>query len=166
VPGLTVTVLFQDITRLEAEAVIVGFHENARPLKQLAGRLDWLLCGSLSNLIITNKIQGALGDIALLTSQKKIPAPKILMIGLGPESAASPASLTFAVRNAVASAVKAGVKSAALDCFVSPRGYESDLPAILAGLSQGAGAADIQIALLAPDATAYEMIAKLMNRES
>ena len=82
-PGLTVNVLLQDIKKLETEALIVGFFEDVRPLKHLAGELDWLLCGSLSNLIIKHKLQGALGDVALLTSQGKMPAQKIFMVGLG-----------------------------------------------------------------------------------
>ena len=49
-PGLTVKVVLQDVTRVESEAVVVGFFEDVRPLKGLAGQLDWVLCGSLSNL--------------------------------------------------------------------------------------------------------------------
>ena len=48
-------VLLQDIKKIETGAIIVGFFEDVRPLKGLAGELDWLLCGALSRLIINKK---------------------------------------------------------------------------------------------------------------
>ena len=90
-------VIIQDIKKLETDALIVNFFEDVRPLKGLAGELDWLLCGSLSHLILNNKINGSLGDVALLTSQGKIPAKKIFLLGLGPKAGFSPASLRSAI---------------------------------------------------------------------
>ncbi len=160
-PGLTVKVLLQDIKKLETEALIVGFHEDVRPLKNLAGELDWLLCGSLSNLIIKHKLRGSLGDVALLTSQGKVPAQKIFMVGLGRKNDVSPSSLTTAVRTAVSSAINAGVRNAAVECFVSDVPFDRGVPALRRGISDGAGEAHIEIAMLAPDAAAYERIARL-----
>src|SRR3972149_11307853 len=92
-PGLVLKVILQDIKKLETDALIVGFYEDVRPLKGLAGELDWLLCGSLSNLILSDKLRGSLGDVALLTSRGKIPAQKIFMVGLGAAGSLSPVSL-------------------------------------------------------------------------
>jgi hypothetical protein len=163
-PGVTVKVILQDIKKLETEALIVGFYENVRPLKGLAGELDWLLCGSLSNLIIKNKLSGSLGDVALLTSRGKVPAKKIFMVGLGPQEGLTPASLRSAARTAVFSALGAGVKNAAVE-YVQPSHmpYEAGVPALQAGMSEGAGGRSIDIALLAPDVTAYEKISRLMK---
>ena len=93
-------VLLQDIKKLETEAIIVGFFEDVRPLKGVAGELDWLLCGALSNLIIQNKLRGLLGDIALLTSQGKLPTQKIFMIGLGRKVDLKPSIIQSAAKNA------------------------------------------------------------------
>jgi hypothetical protein len=162
-PGLTVNVLLQDMTKLESDALIVGFHENVRPLKRLAGRLDWLLCGSLSNLILNRKIRGAVGEIALLTSRGKVPAQKIFMVGLGPADGAAPQALTDAARTAVSSAVSTGVRHVAVECFVYPLPYETGIPALLRGVSQGAGASGIQVSMIAPDAAAYDTISKVVK---
>jgi len=163
-PGLTVKVILQDIKKLETEALIVGFHEDVRPLKGLAGELDWLLCGALSNLIIKNKMRGNLGDVALLTSRGKVPAPKIFLVGLGPREEFSPSSLRAAVKTAVSSALGAGVKNAALELFQTPElSTDAGLPAVQQGISAGAGTGQIDIALLAADAAAYETISKLMS---
>src|SRR5919109_1227653 len=107
-PGLTVKVLLRDITKVESDAVVVGFFEDVRPLKGLAGRLDWLLCGSLSRLLIENRLRGSLGDVALLTARGKIPAQKIFMVGLGPRSGFSLPALKSAARTAAASVERAG----------------------------------------------------------
>ncbi len=86
---MTVKVLLQDIKKLETEALIFGFYENVRPLRDLAGQLDWLLCGSLSHLIINQKLRGSLGEVALVTSRGKVPASKLFMVGLGPKETAT-----------------------------------------------------------------------------
>ena len=163
-PGLTVKVVLQDIKKLETEALIVGFYEDVRPLKGLAGELDWLLCGALSSLMISNKISGALGDVALLTSQGKVPAQKIFMVGLGRRGALSPASLRSAARTALTSALGAGVSRAAIEYFHSSDiPYEAGVSALRDGLSDGARERHADISVLAPDASAYEHISRLMN---
>ncbi len=67
--GVTVKVIFQDIRKIESDAIVVGCFEDVRPLKGFAGQLDWLLCGSLSRLLLTGRIRGSLGDVALFTSR-------------------------------------------------------------------------------------------------
>jgi hypothetical protein len=164
-PGLTVSVVLQDVKKLEADALIVGFYEDVRPLKGLAGELDWLLCGSLSDLIIKNKVRGSLGDVALLTSRGKVPAKKIFMIGLGPRDGLSSSSLRSAVRTAVTSASGAGVKKSAIEYFQpSTMSHEDSVRALHTGLSEGAGQHSIDVSLLAPDAAVYEKIARLLRR--
>lgn len=163
-PGLTVKALLQDIKKLETEALIVGFYENVRPLKGLAGELDWLLCGSLSNLVIKRKLRGTLGDVALLTSQGKVPAQKIFMVGLGPTEGFSPLSIRSAARKAVSSALNAGVQNAAIECFHVPdMPYDTSVPALQDGVSDGAGGGHFDISMLAPDAAAYEKISRLVK---
>ncbi len=156
-------VLFQDIKKLETEALIVGFFEDVRPLKGLAGELDWLLCGSLSSLVISKKINGSLGDVALLTSQGKLPFQKIFMLGLGRRASFSPSVLRSVAITAAASAAGAGITKAALECFLPvSASYDSSLSTLTDGLLQGAQGRDLDISLLAPNAAAFEKIARLL----
>jgi hypothetical protein len=153
-----------DIKDLETDAVIVGFHEDVRPLKGAAGALDWLLCGALSHLIIQKKMRGILGEVALLTSKGKVPADKIFMVGLGPREASSPGSLRAAARVAAASSVNAGIARAALDFFPAGAAQSDDaLVAIQEGLAEGAGARLIDFTLLAPDDKAFERMSRLVR---
>ena len=153
-----------DSKDLDADAVIVGFHEDVRPLKGAAGVLDWLLCGALSQLIIQKKVRGALGEVALLTSRGKIAADKIFMVGLGQRTSASPESLRSAARAAAVSAVNAGVARAAMDCF--PLGSvpsDDALTAVRQGLAEGAGTHPIDFTLLAQDAATFERMARVVR---
>lgn len=153
-----------DIKDLAADAVIVGFHEDVRPLKGAAGALDWLLCGALSQLIIQNKVRGALGEVALLTSRGKVPADKIFMVGLGQRNASTPEALRTAARAAAMSAVNAGVARAAMDCFPLGAAPNDDaVAAVREGLAEGAGTHPIDFTLLAPDAAAFERMARVVR---
>ncbi len=159
-----IKVILQDIKKLETGALIVGFFEDVRPLKGLAGELDWLLCGSLSSLIIKNKLRGALGELALLTSRGKVPASKIFMLGLGPRESVSPDTLQESARSAAAAAVGAGVTAAALEYLVmSELSTESAVSALRQGLADGSQGHSIEISLLAPDAASYEKISRLIT---
>jgi len=162
--GVTVQVALQDIKKIATEALIVGFYEDVRPLKGIAGELDWLLCGSLSSLILANKVHGALDDVVLLTSQGKVPAKKIFMVGLGPRAGLNRTTLQQAARTAAASALGAGVRSAAIEYFPSTHmPHDNGVPALRKGLNEGAGGRAFEVFLLASDAVAYENISRFIN---
>jgi len=161
---LEVKVILQDIKKLETEALIVGFYQDARPLKGLAGELDWLLCGSLSDLILNNKLSGSLGEVALLASRGKVPAMKIFMVGLGPKGGSSSLSLRNAAKIAVSSAVGAGVTNMAVEYFYFPYlPYDTAVAALRDGLSEGARGIPLIVSLIAPDAAAYERMSRLVK---
>ena len=161
---MVLKVFMLDIKKLETDAVAVGFFEDIRPLKGAAGALDWILCGSLSHLIIQKKIRGALGETALLTTRGKIPAPKVFMVELGPRSQMTPATLREASRTAATIIVGAGVIRAAVDCFPLWSGQsEEDIAAVRHGLEEGAGHHALDIALLAPDAASFERMSRFIR---
>lgn len=157
-------VLLQDIKKIEADAIIVGFFEDVRPLKGFAGELDWLLCGALSRLILAKKIKGSLGDVALLTSQGKLPTQKIFMIGLGKNAEFTPSALRTAAKIAAATAVNAAAAKVAIEFFLpSEVSYDSSVEALTEGLFQGDERRRLDISLLVADAAAYEKISRLLN---
>ena len=159
-----VKVILQDIKKLETGALIVGFFEDVRPLKGLAGELDWLLCGALSSLILKHKLSGALGELALLTSLGKVPASKIFMLGLGPRGSISPETLRHAAKSAAAAAVGVGAASMALEYFTTPElSPEIAVRSFYQGLTDGSRGSSLEISLLAPDAASYEKISRLLT---
>ncbi len=71
------------IERARADIVVVTFFEDERPLSGAAGRVDWRLCGKLSELIVSGKLTGAAGDAVLVTPRGAIRAPILVALGLG-----------------------------------------------------------------------------------
>jgi hypothetical protein len=72
------------LEQIRADLVIIGFAPEDRPLRGGAGRADWRLCGSLWNLISSEKLSGALGEAALLSARGALRSPLLLAVGLGP----------------------------------------------------------------------------------
>lgn len=161
---MVLKVLMHDVKGLDTDAVIVGFHEDVRPLKGAAGALDWLLCGALSRLIVQNRVRGSIGEVALLTSQGKIPAAKIFLVGLGQRGASPAGTLRASACAAARSAVNAGVARAALDCFpIGGVPGDDAVAAVREGLAEGAGTHPIDFILLAPDTAAFERMARVLR---
>jgi len=99
-----------------------------------------------------------------LTTKGKIPAHKVFMVGLGPRSQMTPATLRDASRSAAAVIVGAGVRRAALDCFPIWAGQSEEyLAAVRQGLAEGAGDHELDIALLAPDAASFERMSRFVR---
>jgi hypothetical protein len=161
--GVTVQVILQDIKKVDAESIVVGFFQDVRPLKGAAGQLDWVLCGALSSLLLKSKLRGAIGDIALLTSGGKVPSQKIFLVGLGTKAGFSTSSLRVAVKTAIACVAGAGVTNVAMEYFQAPGvpSAEGAAPAFREGLIEGAVGRDLKIILVAPDEVAYKQLSHL-----
>ena len=56
---------------------------ESRPPKGIAGYVDWIMDGQISDLIIKNKVKGSLGESLLLVTGSKIDADFLLIIGAG-----------------------------------------------------------------------------------
>ncbi|MBI3610109.1 MAG: hypothetical protein HY204_05325 [Nitrospirae bacterium] len=78
-----VNVISEKATRIRSEILVAGFFQDDRPLYGLAAEIDWIHNGIVSRLILRNKIRGAFGEATLLAAQRKLHAPKILIVGLG-----------------------------------------------------------------------------------
>lgn len=159
---MTVSAILQDIKKIETEALVVVFFEDVRPLKGLAGELDWLLCGTLSGLLLSGRLRGRLGETALLTSQGKLPAQKVFLVGLGPKKGLSVAVLESAALHAAEATTGAGVTRAAMEFLLPHNAAPADaVRAIHRGLREGANARRLDLALIAPDATLYDKISRV-----
>lgn len=157
-------VILQDITKLETDALIVGFFEDVRPLKGFAGELDWLLCGSLAGLLINNKLRGSLGDIALLTSRGKVPARKIFMVGLGPRKKLSSDWMKNIAEITAGSVLGAGAENAVIEYFPpADVPYDIGLAAMREGFSAGAKGRGFAVSLLARDTAAFDNISRFLK---
>ena len=81
--GVQLELCQQPLDRLEADVAVAGFFSDDRPLRGGAGRLDWRLCGQLSELLATGRFEGDLGSAVLLPGSGPIAASRVLVLGLG-----------------------------------------------------------------------------------
>lgn len=162
--AVTVNVIFQDIRKVTSDAIVVGIFEDVRPLKGFAGQLDWLLCGSLSGVLLTNRIRGSLGDVALFTSRGKVPSPKIFMMGLGPRSEFSRSTLRAAAKTVASSLIGAGATTAAMEYLLPPdTAPETGISVLQEGLEEGAGGRSLAVSLIASDRDVNERLSRSMK---
>jgi hypothetical protein len=68
----------------EAEALLLTFFADERPLRGAAGLADWRLCGRLSGLIKEERIAGKRGEVLMLPPpRRRVPFSRIILFGLG-----------------------------------------------------------------------------------
>jgi hypothetical protein len=63
--------------------LVTGFFRDERPLKGSSGWVDWRFNGTLSQLLIENKLTGDWKEATLIPSQERILPRMILLLGLG-----------------------------------------------------------------------------------
>jgi hypothetical protein len=71
------------IERVRADVAVVAFFESDRPLRGGAGRVDWRLCGQLSQLILSGRLAGAPGEAVLIPTHGGLAAALLLGLGIG-----------------------------------------------------------------------------------
>jgi leucyl aminopeptidase len=72
-----------DITRLRADAIVVGHYERVRHPEGATAAVDRALDGAISRLIKQKDIKGKLNEVTLVHSLGKLPSGRILVVGLG-----------------------------------------------------------------------------------
>lgn len=86
------------LTKLHSEVLVVSCFEDLRPLRGLAGEVDWLYGGIFSTLLMRKKVTGKLGEILLLAPQQKMQIPKVVLAGLGPSTSYDYSSFSSVAR--------------------------------------------------------------------
>jgi hypothetical protein len=129
----------QPAERVRADLLVAPFFAGERPLRGAAGRLDWRLCGHLSEMVARGAFEGAEGEAVLVPLGTRARAPRALLVGLGPRSGFSPRQLRPAVAAAFAKArdLRAGIVAVAL-----PTEAASGVPAERAATAALVGAGE------------------------
>jgi hypothetical protein len=69
---------------LRCEALALPFFSDERPLQGALGLVDWRLCGMISRMIENQRIDGSLGEAAMLPGRPRLSIEKLFLFGLGP----------------------------------------------------------------------------------
>jgi hypothetical protein len=75
-----------DLRRLDetsAELVACAIWKGERPMRGLAGLLDWRLAGRISRLARERFVDGERGELLCVPGRPRLPFDKILVMGLG-----------------------------------------------------------------------------------
>lgn len=165
-PLLTIGVETGRIERVVADVAVVTVFETERPLRGESGRADWRLCGLLSDLVRAGHFSGRPGEAALVPTFGRLRAPRLLLLGLGPQPGFGALEVKAAAREAVTRLLRLRAASAAL---ALPGQWTGLLPA---GPSAGAvlrgaaaalapGAGPLRLDLLVAEGAASKAMAGL-----
>lgn len=72
------------LDELKCEALAAPFFEDERPLTGTLGRIDWRMCGMISRLLLSGRIQGKRQETVLIPARPRLSFEKLLLFGLGP----------------------------------------------------------------------------------
>lgn len=107
-----------DLRRLDetdAEVVACGVFRDERPFRGLAGLLDFRLGGKLSRLARQGFVLGAVDEAVLLPVRPRLPADKLLVVGLGPRAAFDEAIFRRVLARTLDALAGLGAKSAVVE---------------------------------------------------
>ena len=131
-----------ELTRRPAEAiaadiVVAGFFSDDRPLRGAAGRLDWRLCGQLSDGLASGSLDGEWGGAALLPGTGPIKATRVLLLGLGKRREFSMERAEEAMRDAIERCLALGQDVIALSPLgIAPDDFARHAEVVIEGLTR------------------------------
>ncbi len=80
---MEVKVIVGDATQVKAGAIVVSFFEGTESLDGDIATIDVALDGAISQLISQGEIKGKLGEVTVVHSLGKLPAARVVIVGLG-----------------------------------------------------------------------------------
>jgi hypothetical protein len=102
------------IDALRCEALALPFFSDERPLRGALGLLDWRMCGFVSRMLASGKIEGSPLETILIPGRPKLSMDKLFLFGLGPLSAFDPPLLERGICHMLDVLARARVRSTAL----------------------------------------------------
>ena len=102
---LGVAVTGERAERVVADLLVAPFFAGERPLRGAAGRVDWRLCGLLSEQMLRGTIRGEAEEAVLVLSSGRLKSPRILLVGLPAQARLGASDLAACARAGLARAV-------------------------------------------------------------
>jgi hypothetical protein len=119
--------------------------------------VDWILCGALSRLRLRGKFAGERGAVALLSTEGKFKADRLLVVGLGHQADLSPVTLYRASYHAAEAVVRLCCTHVALEPPVrvfpreaAPRISQAFLEGFVAEWRRGTPEGPLAVTILPP----------------
>jgi len=110
---MEIKVIAGDITKIEAGAIILGLFEGMKRPDGDLGVVDEALGGAISQLISQGEIKGKIREVTIIHSLGKLPAARVVVLGLGKKEDLSLDRVRMAVGEACRLLPQKGVGDAA-----------------------------------------------------
>jgi hypothetical protein len=129
--------------RATADLAVAGLFFEELPLRGGAGRIDWRLCGLVSELLADGRIHGHRGEALLMPSEGRMRASRVLLVGLGQYTEYRLPQISESMRGVMLRASSLGVASLALPPLgIAPDDFPRCAEAFLRGVLDGCDAGD------------------------
>ena len=79
-----------EIDRLDHDTLVVSHFEGDRPLRGLAGLIDWRMNGMLNRYVVQGRTTGAFQELVMMPGHHRLHYERILVLGLGGRREFSP----------------------------------------------------------------------------
>ena len=83
---MDIKVVAGDIAKIETGAILLNFLEGEEGLDGDIARIDKALDGAISQLVSQGEIKGKLNEVTVIHTLGKLPAARVVVVGLGKES--------------------------------------------------------------------------------
>ena len=146
------------VVEAPADTILIPVPEDERPLRSDAGRVDWRLCGLVSEQLRSGYVSGQLGEAALLPGARPLSPSRILLVGIGsapPRGGSRP--VLRAMRSAAAKLLMMRSPAALLAC-PGAIDFADDAVSLLRGLVHGLAETqtDLGLHVILPDGARKE----------
>lgn len=111
---MKVTIIKDQIKDVMTDAVVIGIYEDIKSLNPSLKAIDQQLGGIIKEIISEDAFKGKEGEVLLVHSLGKIPAKKILLLGLGKEENFKEETIRKVVGKAVKELEKSKIKTVAI----------------------------------------------------
>jgi hypothetical protein len=120
----------ETIDGTHSDSMCVFVFEDMRPLKGLAGLVDWRVGGALSSLVQSGWFTGAAGERLLMPVKHKLPVNRLFCFGVGPARELTRGSQPEILAEAFEVLRLAGVHGTVLTAPGRAEGLAEDIPSL------------------------------------
>jgi leucyl aminopeptidase len=106
---LEVKAVTRELIKTKADAIIVGYFEDSQSPGDIITAIDMALDGNITQLLTRGDIKGKLNEVTVIHSLGKLPAGRIVILGLGKRTELTKDKIRRAVAETARSLRKAGV---------------------------------------------------------
>lgn len=120
----------ESLDELSSDSISLFLFDDVRPLRGLAGLVDWRLGAAISRQIEAGWITRKPGERFILPAHNKLPVNKVVGFGLGPTSSFNPSLVHALVLDAFRVLKEAGAHGTILSAPGRAEGLVSDMESL------------------------------------